>query len=129
VRSAPLPRSLALAWGGASGLALLLTPWAGTFSRTLPACPLRSALGVPCPACGSGRALVALARLEPLAAFGWNPLAALAAMLFVTGGVVAVARELAGRPLVEPRELAPPLRVAVLLGLVANWAYLLWAGR
>ena len=125
----PLSRSLALAWGSVVVLALALTPWARLWARDLPACPFHALSGLPCPACGSARALLALAALDPLAALRWNPLAALAATLFGTGGLVAALGELGGRPLREPRSLPPVWRIAVVAALVVNWAYLLWARR
>lgn len=120
----PLPRQLALAWGAVAAVGALLLPWIGPLSGRLPACPLRAATGWPCPGCGSGRALAALARGDFAAALVWNPLAAAGLVAFGVVGLVAAAAELAGRPLAEPRELPLWARVALPAGLVASWLYL-----
>ena len=127
--SPKLSRGVALGWLAAVGAALALAPFASFLVRHLPPCPLRAAVGIPCPACGSGRALAALTALDPLAALAWNPLAALGALGFATLGVAAAAGELGGRPLVEPRALGGRARAAIILALAANWLYLAWSGR
>jgi hypothetical protein len=121
-----LPRAVAWAWGAAVVGSASLVPFAGRLAATLPACPVRSASGLPCPACGSGRALLALADLDPLAALAANPLATLGAAIFVLGGIAAVVAELSRRPLPEPRQLPAWVRVALPATLIANWAYVVW---
>lgn len=129
MRATPLPRAVALGWGAAAAAALGLLPLLGPVLARLPACPLRAGAGVPCPACGSGRALLALAGGEPWAALAANPLAVLFGTGFVLAGLAAAAAELAGRPLVEPRALPLWLRAAFAAALAGNWLYLLGAGR
>ena len=126
-----LSRQASLLWGAASLAAAPLAIWAGVarLERALPACPFRLATGWPCLACGSGRALAALSRGELGAALEANPLAVAGALLFGLGGLVAALAALAERPLDEPRALPGSVRVAVGALLVANWAYLVWAGR
>ena len=85
-------------------------------------------MGVPCLTCGSTRALVALARIDLGAAFLWNPLVAGAGILFIAGGVVALAAALAGRGVETPRP-TPLLRAALAAAIAANWAFLVVAGR
>jgi hypothetical protein len=63
------------------------------------------------------------------AAFGWNPLFSLAALLFVGGGAVALALALSGRGVPEPRTLPVALRAALVLAVAANWAWLVFDGR
>lgn len=110
-------------------MAIALLPLAPRFAPLLPACPLRAMLGIPCAACGSGRAIVALARLEPLAALLANPLAALVTVTFLLGGIAAGVAALLDRLPAEPRTLPTRLRWAALGALVANWCFLWWAGR
>ena len=90
---------------------------------------MKAFTGLPCPACGSGRASVALSGLDLPAAFAWNPLFTLAAAAFVVGGLVALGLALAGRGVHEPRTLSLPARAALLLAVAASWAWLLVDGR
>jgi len=122
----PLSRQLALGWGAAALAGAALVPWLGRRVDRLPACPLQAATGWPCPACGSGRALAALAHGELGVAFAWNPLAVAAFAAFALAGLAAAAGELAGRPLGEPRTLPAWARVTLPLALAADWLYLTW---
>jgi hypothetical protein len=88
-------------------------------------CILRNVTGLPCPTCGSTRAVRALAAGRPLEALGHNPLvvsalACGAAWLAWRAVGAPRARSAGGRP-VSGAALAI---VAVLL-VVANWCYLL----
>jgi hypothetical protein len=85
--------------------------------------------GIPCPACGSGRATLALARLDPAAAFASNPLFTAAALVFVAGGILALGLAFAGRGVAEPRPPSVPLRATLVLAVAANWAWLVLDGR
>lgn len=99
-------------------------------AAALPRCPLKALTGIPCPGCGSGRASLALARLDLPAAFASNPLFTVAALAFVAGGVVAIGLAISGRGVPEPpRELPVALRVVLALAVVANWAWLFLDGR
>lgn len=82
--------------------------------------------GVPCPTCGTTRAAVALLHGDIGAAFLANPLAALAAVVFVLGGALAVVWGLAKGPvLVLPWRLTPALRAGIVAILAANWAWVI----
>jgi hypothetical protein len=94
----------------------------------MPACPFRELLGIPCLTCGSTRALVALARIDLGAAFGWNPLVAGVGILFTAGGVVALGAAVAGGEVRAPRP-TPLFRAALAAALAANWVFLVLAGR
>lgn len=126
-----LSRQASLLWGVASLAAALVATWPGfaLVTRELPDCPLRRLTGWPCLACGSGRALAALARGELGAALAANPLAVAGLLAFAVGGVVAALAALARRPLAEPLAPTAAARVAAGALLLANWAYLVWAGR
>ena len=50
-------------------------------------------------------------------------------LLFVAGGAVALAMALSGRGVPEPRTLPVTLRAALVLAVVANWAWLVFDGR
>jgi hypothetical protein len=90
---------------------------------------VKALAGIPCPACGSGRAILALARFDIPAAFVSNPLFSLAALAFLGGGLAALGLALSGRGVPEPRTLPVALRVSLLLALASNWTWLLLDGR
>lgn len=131
--AARLSRPLSLLWGAAAALVAVAGPLStarlGRGLATLPACPLRGLVGWPCPACGSGRALAALAAGGVFEAFAWNPLAALFVLGFVVGGLVAALAALAGRPLAEARALPVAARAGFVAALALDWIYLAWVGR
>lgn len=139
-RADPTPREatppsvqLGLLWGAAAASAAALAVAApGALARAaglLPPCPVKALAGVPCPACGSGRALLALARLDLGAALAANPLFAAAALAFLAGGLLALGLALAGRGVPEPRTLSPFARAAIVLAVASNWAWLFLVGR
>ena len=59
-------------------LAARMTQW---WPYLVPACGLKTLTGLPCPLCGSTRALVAWSRLDILQAFRWNPLVSAACVV------------------------------------------------
>ena len=122
-------RGFAIFWAGAALSALAISPLAGRIAAAPLACPFHAISGIPCPACGSLRAAVALARLDFAAALAASPLAAVAWTVFIAGGLGAGIMTLAGRRIREPgTRLGAPARVAIVLALVANWAYLVLRG-
>lgn len=128
-RSGSPGRQLALLWGGAAASLVALAPLAPRLAAGLPGCPFKTLTGVPCPLCGTTRAALALARLEPLAALAAFPLPTVAWIAFVGGGLAAGLAALAGRgvptlPSPLPRALALGAAAAVL----ANWIYLIATG-
>lgn len=113
---------------GAGALLALTTPYWPLLASLLPPCPFRTLTGIPCPTCGSTRALLALARGHLLEALASNPL--------LTAGAGAIPAALGfwavlfalGKPLprqVKALESRWPswLRSAVLLALLANWLW------
>ena len=122
-------RQLGLLWGSVAAALVALSPLAERLAERLPACPVKSIAGLPCLTCGTTRAALALARLDPAAAFSINPLAALAWSVLILGGVCAGGAALIGRPLpsLEPRPTLG-LRLVLLGALLGNWVYLVLTG-
>jgi hypothetical protein len=122
----PEERSLAWVFALGAGSALVLAPLVPRIAPFVPACPFHALTGMPCPGCGSTRALVALVGGDFAAALGWNPVAALAILGGWTVAAIAPLWVLLDGPLPA---LAPvlPARSRWLLGgmLALNWAYLL----
>jgi hypothetical protein len=117
-------RQLAFLWGGAALAGAAAAPFARFFAAASPACVFRAVTGVACPTCGGTRALLALARLDLPGALAWNPLVTLAALVFVLGGLLALARAFRGRGVPG----GPPPRwagAAAGLALAANWAFVI----
>lgn len=108
---------------------LALAPLGAGLARALPACPVKRLTGWPCPGCGTTRAALAWAELDPAAAFAANPLAAAGWALLVAGGLAAALASFGGRLPAEPRTLPAAARAALAAAVVANWVYLVWAGR
>lgn len=122
------PRQLGLLWGGVALLLLGLAPIGGRLAGALPACPFRTLIGLPCMSCGTTRAALALAALEPLAALRLNPLATLGWAGLVGGGLVAGSRAVLGRPIAAPRwNVSLKTRLTLVSVGLGNWAYLIWS--
>lgn len=110
-------------------LLVVLVRVAVQWNLPMPVCWMRLLLGVPCPACGSTRCLLAWSRFDLAQAFQLNPLVCLA----VVGTIAWCALWLAARLLHHPfsdgfwRGKNPTPRLALLAVVVAlNWFYLCW---
>lgn len=125
-------RQLGLLWGLVAVALVALSPLAPRLAPGLPACPVKTLAGVPCPTCGSTRAALALADFDPAAALATSPLATAGWVGLVGGGLVAGALALAGRELPRPprwtRGRLLAFRVLAGGSLLANWIYLVVAG-
>jgi hypothetical protein len=94
-------------------------------------CVFRGLTGLPCPTCGSTRALGQLFLLDFAGALALNPFTTVAAVVIAAWAVadLALLRRRSALGLeVEPR-LALRLRVGALILFLANWVYLLISSR
>lgn len=95
-------------------------------------CAFKGITGLPCPTCGSTRALGRLFHLDLVGALTMNPLATLAAALVAVWALVDLVllprRRALSIEVPRPR-LAWGLRALALALFLANWVYLLAAGR
>lgn len=120
---------LGLLWGTVSLVLLALAPAARLLAAALPACPFKLLSGLPCAACGTTRAALALARWDPAGALAVNPLAALGWATLVLGGLTAGVLALAGWPMSARHATLRPLgRAAAVSLILANWLYLILSG-
>ncbi len=90
-------------------------------------CLFKLLSGLPCPTCGSTRALGRLVRLDLWGALAMNPLFVLGGLGLVVWGAVELVVWSRGQSLelgASPR-LARVLRVCVVAAVVLNWAYLI----
>lgn len=94
-------------------------------------CLFKSLTGIPCPTCGSTRAVGCLVHLDVAGAMAMNPLATVAMGFVALWSLCDFALLTRGRAL--DLEMSRPLgrivRVLALAAVVANWLYLVAAGR
>lgn len=119
-------RLLAWLWALSAAAVLLLRPLWLAVAAYLPPCAFRVATGIPCPTCGTTHAAVALLEGQPLDALAANPLAALAGVAFLAGGLAApLWLSLHGVVPVVPTPLPRWLRAAAFLILGASWLWVI----
>ena len=119
-------RQLALLWLAAAVSAVALRPLWLALTPLLGPCVFRGLTGVPCPTCGTTRAATAFLNGELTIAFAANPLAALAGLIFIVGGPLAVAWTMARRNLpVVTGPLPVWVRIAAVSLIGLNWVYVI----
>jgi hypothetical protein len=94
-------------------------------------CVFKGLTGLPCPTCGSTRALGRLFALDFAGALAMNPFTTLVAVLVASWAVadLALLPRRRALDLEVPKPLGFALRVAALVLFLANWVYLIAAGR
>jgi hypothetical protein len=116
------PREVVLAGSIWLALVVCAIAWNYFTRQNQSLCPLRRLTGVPCAACGSTRATLAMLHCNFVAAFAWNPMgAAVVALIALHFGL----RVVAGR-VVRVELSARQWRIAFICGVVlllVNWVY------
>jgi len=117
------PVGVLLACLGVTGLVRVATAW----QLPMPFCALRKLTGIPCPACGSTRSLLAWTHLDAAAAFHFNPLFCIGFVLGTGWLLLCITDGWTGRGWASRIEgmvrKGPVLRVLVVLAIL-NWVYL-----
>ena len=117
---------------GGIGLAAAAAVWLLGLDRIpLTLCVFKGLTGLPCPTCGSTRALGRLFGLDLAGALAMNPFTTVLAAVVAAWAVADVAllprRQAVG--IEVSARLGFALRVAVLVLFLANWVYLVAVGR
>ena len=120
---------MAVLWAIAAAGLVILRPFWLALARFAPSCPWHRLTGLPCPGCGTTRAVVALLEGRPGIALAMNPLATIGVVAFVLGGVVApLWLALVGRVPMAPTRPGPAWTIATVTAFVLNWAWLVASG-
>lgn len=127
VRTVPQPFWWLLGFVGAIGVVALAYRW----GLPLPQCGWRQLTGLPCPFCGSTRALLAWSQLDLKQAFTLNPMTFVASLAVIGTAVLwTVDRLFAGAralPWLQARLSRRALLWTVATVVLGNWLYLLLA--
>ena len=114
--------------------AALVVLWVAAGHEELPRviCPFRQITGIPCFTCGGTRAILALSRGDVQAAFIWNPLVAVGAIVALVwlayAAVVTVLRAPRLRVRLGERDRVL-FRAAAWTAIASNWVFLILQGR
>ncbi len=114
-------------YGGIVLLGLVVTRFFHA-TQFLPGCVFRSLTGIPCPTCGSTRAMNFLAEGKIIAALSMNPLVAAAiisSLLYLAYTLITLVFTLRRVNVVLDERGQAGLRVAIVLLVALNWLYLI----
>jgi len=122
LRDYALPVAIAVVWAGLVATAYFLREMTGS---DIQLCLFRRMTGVPCPTCGSTRAVVSLAQGHPIDALAFNPMMVAGGLSALIWLVVCAVNGPSRRPpwSMRARRWAWVLGVAIVLG---NWVWVLW---
>jgi hypothetical protein len=122
-------RTVAVLWATTIVVGVALRPVWLAAAPLLPHCLWHAWTGLPCPGCGTTRAMMHLLRLDPAGALRYNPLAAIGASAFAAAGLAApLVAGIAGRVPVFHQGPKPLLVALVGVAVAANWIWLICSG-
>ena len=117
---------------GGIGLLAAAAVWLLRLDRIpLTLCVFKGLTGLPCPTCGSTRVLGRLFALDFAGALAMNPFTTLVTVIVAAWAVadLALLPRRRALDLDVPKRLGFALRVGALVLFLANWVYLIAAGR
>jgi hypothetical protein len=131
VAAVPRAAPLGAIFGGIGLVAAAVVGLLGLDRVPLTFCVFKGLSGLPCPTCGSTRAVARLFDLDLAGALAMNPFTTVVALVIAAWAVVDLLLLPRGRALRVglSRSVGRALRVAAFVAFVANWVYLLAAGR
>ncbi len=113
------------------GAALLLLAAFFPFGKLPPLCTFKHLTGLPCLTCGMTRSWVSLVHGDIAQALAWNPAGAALCLLTALGTAYLLGR-IAGAPALRLDTSAMErraLRIGLVLGVAANWAFVFSGGK
>jgi hypothetical protein len=131
VSAVPRAAPLGAIFGGIGLLAAAVVGLLGLDRVPMTFCVFKGLTDLPCPTCGSTRAVARLFDLDPAGALAMNPFTTLVAVVIAAWAIVDFLLLPRGRALRVglSRPVGRAFRVAAFLAFVANWVYLLAVGR
>lgn len=131
VQSNPAIGSIHIIWGPIALLFILTAGIFKDFIGLLPPCIFHRLTGIPCLTCGATRSLVALSQFDIASSFSLNPMLLLFAAGVVAFSMVSLYGLILKKAIVAQlnQRQKKALRVGIIGLFLANWIYLVAAGR
>ncbi len=131
VESNPAVSSIHIIWGPMAMLFVIAAGFFKDFLDLLPPCIFHRLTGIPCLTCGGTRSLVALSQFDIASSFLLNPMLLLFAVGIMAFSLFSLFSAVSKKGIIanfsEGQKKA--LRVGIIGLFLANWAYLVVAGR
>jgi hypothetical protein len=131
VAAVPRAAPLGAIFGGIGLAAAAVVGFLGLDRVPLTFCVFKGLSGLPCPTCGSTRAVARLFDLDPAGALAMNPFTTVVAVVIAAWAAVDLLLLPRGQALRVglSRSVGNAFRIVAFIAFVANWVYLLAAGR
>ena len=122
-------RQIAWLWASCVAIVAALAPLSRSLAPLLPPCLWHAWTGIPCPGCGTTRAMLRLLAGDLRGALAFNPLSTAGVVAFVCGGAGAPVWLALGGAVPVPGPGPKPLWIAAAAAmLLANWGWLVASG-